>query len=176
MNASAFRLICAIAALVVGAAPGRGAPLADVSVPARRLPVLELAQRLATATAPAPLPTEFVHPFNPAAFGQPDPEELRAIAAAQAAAAAAVANSKPTTDSELVKVIAARVQPSGTLIVGDHPWLVFGSKRLGVGDLLTVAYDGQNYKLELTAITRTTFTLRLNRDEVTRPIKPGKSP
>lgn len=156
------------------------APASDLMPAARRQPSVELAQRYAKPAPLPPLPADLVHPFNPAAFGQPDPEELRAIAAAKSAAASAAAqakaSAKPATDRELLEVVASRITPSGILILGRDPLLIFGQKRLRVGDRLTVSYDGQDYDLEITAIDRTTFTLRLNRDEITRPIKPGKTP
>lgn len=169
-RAAAFLLVGASCLAELNAAVARS----DVLPPERRRPPVELAQRLANRPPPPPLPADIVHPFDPAAFGQPDPEELKAIAAAKAAAAANVANARPTTDRGLLDIIAARITPSGTLILGGEPLLIFGQKRLRVGDRLTVSYDGQDYNLELTAIERTTFTLRLNRDEITRPIKPGK--
>ena len=169
-------LPCALLALAAAHAGTTAAPASDLVSPERRRPVVELAERLAKPSMPAPLPADLVQPFNPAAFGQPDPEELRAIAAAQAASAAASAPSKPTTDSDFLRAIAARVLPSGSLILGGEPRLIFGRKRLRVGDQLTVTYEGQDYNLELTAIDRTTFTLRLNKDEITRPIKPPKTP
>ena len=64
--------------------------------------------------------------------------------------------------------------PSGTLILDGEPLLIFGRKRLRIGDRFTVTYEKQDYELVLVAIERTTFTLRLNQEEITRPIKPGK--
>lgn len=152
------------------------APKADLVPPEQRRPLVELAQRLAQPAMPPPLSGDLVHPFNPAAFGQPDPEELRAIAAAQAAAAQAAMASKPNSDSDFLREIASRVQPSGTLILGGEPLLIFGKKRLRVGDRFTVSYEGTDYSLDLVAIDHSTFTLRLNQEEITRPIKPPKSP
>lgn len=146
----------------------------DVASPVSREQTVELARQLAHRSQPAALAADLVQPFNPAAFGQPDPEELQALAASRAAAAAASAQAKPTNDSDLLQLISARVAPSGTLIMGGEPMLIFGKKRLRVGDHLTVTYDGRDYDLELVGITRTTFSLRLNANEITRPIKPGK--
>lgn len=150
------------------------AKMPDVASPVTRERTVELARQLARHTPPPALAADVVHPFNPAAFGQPDPEELQALAASRAAAAAASAQAKPTTDSDLLQLISSRVAPSGTLILGGEPMLVFGKKRLRVGDHLTVTYDDRDYDLELIGITRTTFSLRLNANEITRPIKPGK--
>jgi hypothetical protein len=148
----------------------------DLNRPEARRAVVELATRLSEPPPLDPLPADLVHPFNPAAFGQPDPEELKALAAAQAAASAAAVQTKPTTDRDFLQLIASRIMPSGTLMIGGDPLLIFGRKRLRVGDHLTVSYDGRDYELELTGIDRTTFTLRLNHDEITRPIKSAKSP
>jgi hypothetical protein len=146
----------------------------DVAPPASREQTVELARRLAQREQPPALVAEMVQPFNPVAFGQPDPEELQAIAASRAAAANASAAAKPANDSDLLQLISTRVTPSGTLILGGEPMLIFGKKRLRVGDHLTVTYDGRDYDLELIGITRTAFSLRLNANEITRPIKPGK--
>lgn len=146
----------------------------DVAAPASREQTVELARRLANREQPQAYPAELVQPFNPAAFGQPSAEEQQAIAAARAAATSGPA--RPANDSDLLQLISARVNPSGTLILGGEPILTFGKKRLRVGDHLTVTYDGRDYDLELIGISRTAFSLRLNANEITRPIKPGKTP
>ena len=173
--------IVSVALLVLlPAAAGAAGVVADLPVPEQRRPIVEMAQRLAAAPALAPLPADLVQPFNPTAFGQPDPEELRAIAAARAVAAASSAQTqaqtKPTTDRALLELIASRITPSGTLILGDKAMLIFGQKRLRVGDRLTVTYDGRDYELELIGISPANFSLRLNQEEITRPIKPAKTP
>jgi hypothetical protein len=148
-------------------------PASDLQPADKRRPVVETAERLAKNTGPAPLPDEQINPFNPPAFGQPDPEEVRV---ASAPAAASSAPGRLAGDRDALAALAARITPSGTLTFGGESWLVFGRKRLRIGDHLTVTYEEHDYELELTAIDRTTFTLRLNREELTRPLKPGKSP
>jgi hypothetical protein len=66
--------------------------------------------------------------------------------------------------------------PKGTLSLGSQSLLIFGRKNLRVGDRLTVSFEGTDYTLELVAFDRANFTLRLNHEEITRPIKPGKNP
>ena len=151
-------------------------PLSDLISPEKRRVSVEQAVRLARPASLDPLPADLPQPFNPASFEQPDPEEVRALAAAQAAAVTVSSPAKPTTDRELLAHIAARIQPSGTFRLGDSTFLMFGQKRVRPGDILTVTYDGQDYQLELTAIDQSTFTLRLNKEEYTRPLKPGKTP
>lgn len=169
-------------ALAAFAVPGLTAkPLSDLISPEKRRGTVELAQKLVHSPALSPLPADLPQPFNPPGFEQPDPEEVRAAAAAAAAQAASTATSsagpsKPTTDRELLEHIATRIQPSGIFRVGDESFLTFGQKRVNPGDILTVTYDGQDYQIEVTAIDQSTFTLRLNKEEYTRPLKPAKSP
>jgi hypothetical protein len=166
---AALGLSCVCTALM-------GAPKGDIMPPAQRKDLLSTALRVAEASGPAALPTDLVNLFNPTAFGQPDADELRAIAAAQAAEAAAANKSKPANDSDLLERIAEKIVPSGTLTMNGEPLLIFSQKKVRVGDRLTVTYDGHDYSIELTAIQRFTFTLRLNRAEITRRINPGKNP
>lgn len=169
-------LLCVGLTLLAVPAALRAAAAADLPGPEHRRPALELAQAIAAVPVLEPLPEDLNQPFNPAAFGQPDPEELRALAVAKAAAAASVAQAKPATDRDLLEAIARRILPSGTLMFGDQSMLIFGKKRLRIGDRLTVTYDGHDYDLELIGISPSTFSLRLNKEEITRPIKPGKTP
>ena len=144
----------------------------DISDPAKRREILGSARRLVETSQRAPLSPDIVNVFNPVAFSQPDAEELAAIAAAQAAEAAASAKTRPANDTDLLSYIAGRVVPSGTLTLNNEPLLIFGQKKVRVGDRLTVTYEGRDYNLEITNIQRFTFTLRLNRAEITRRINP----
>jgi len=145
---------------------------ADIASPAVRQVTLKRAQALSAEPAPAPLPQSLVNPFNPPAFGEPDPEEQAAIAAAKAAEVAAAVKERPATDADLLARIAEKITPSGTVTMGNEPLLIFGQKRLRVGDMLTVNYEGKDYKVELTGIQRSTYSLRFNRAELTRRINP----
>lgn len=160
---------------LAGAAP-LAAQKSDLAPPPQRAVSVALADRLVQPRVLAPMPETLVIPFNPVGFDQPDPEEIKAQQAAAAAAAAAGTPLRPVGDRNVLAVIADKLSPSGTAIIGGDPILLFGSRRLKVGDRLTVTFEGADYDLDITAITRTTFTLRLNREEITRPIKPGKKP
>ena len=147
----------------------RKPPESDLaSIESRRI-VVEMAQNLAKVEAPADLPESLPQPFNPQGFNRVVREEPRASEAGAPAPKAA-------GDRDILAAIAPRVTPTGTFNLGGNRWLQFSKKRLKVGDHLTVTHDGQDYNLELTAIDATNFTLRLNREEITRPIKPGKNP
>ncbi len=156
---------------------GQSAVKSDILPSAKRLPSVALATRLSQVLPLAPLPRDLKTPFNPPGFDQPDPEEERAKAeAAAAAAAVAVEPVRPKGDRDILEIIAAKVNPSGTFIMGGEPILLISKKKFKIGDRLTIAFDGRDYEVEITSIERTSFSLRLNRAELSRPIKPAKNP
>ena len=185
------RQLPALAAFLLGlaiAAPAPAKTVSDLVSPDKRRAVVEQAQKLTHPVEPAPLPAELPQPFNPAGFDQPDPEEVKAAAAAAAVRAAAAptvaaptpgtpAAAAPAGDREILENIAAVIRPSGTIKIGDKAArLTFGRKTVQVGGQFTVTNpaNGQDYELELVAIEPPTFTLRYHTEEITRPIKSGK--
>ena len=162
--------------LAVAIAPfALAAPQPDLIPAARRAATVELAGKIARQHDPVPLPADYPRPFNPPGFDQRDPEEEKAKnAAVQVATEAA----KPTGDRQILETIAPRVTPDGTALLPrtGEPVLFFRQKKLKVGDHLTITFDAHDYEVEISAIDRTTFTMRLNSAEITRPIQPGKSP
>jgi hypothetical protein len=75
------------------------------------------------------------------------------------------------SDRELLKTLADSVMPSGMMQLGDKTILLVGRKKLKVGDRISVNSEGTPYELEVSAIDRTSFSLRLKNEEITRPIK-----
>jgi hypothetical protein len=168
----------AIVGLAVGlamgpaqAAPTRKAPESDLATKDARRAEVELGAKLARVETPDPLvDNQISKPFNPAGFGLASED-----GSAPGAGLASAGPAKPFGDHEILAAIAPRIMPSGTFRMGDDFLLIFGKKRLKAGDHLTVSLEGTEYVLELAAIDRTNFTLRLNHEEITRPIKPGKT-
>ena len=145
----------------------RPPPESDLASIEVRRAAVELAVNLAKVDEPAALANNTLpKPFNPAGFGM----------TAHPVEATPSGPSKAFGDHEILAALASRIQPKGTLGQGANQLLSFGKKNLRVGDQLTVNYEGQDYTLELVAFDRTNFTLRLNHEEITRPIKPGKNP
>ena len=168
-------VLLAVAIAPFALAAPAAAPQSDLVPVAKRAATVELASKIARQHDPVPLPADYPRPFNPPGFDQRDPEEEKAkTAAAQVAAEAA----KPAGDRQILEAIAPRITPDGTAILPrtGESVLFFRQKKLKVGDHLTIAFDGHDYEVEITAIDRTTFTMRLNRAEITRPIQPGKTP
>ncbi len=165
-----------------------GKTLSDLVSPEKRRTTVELAQRLTHAPEVAPAPADLPNPFNPPGFDQPDPEDVRAAAAAYAkglgpapaggagsgSATGASQAAHPPGEREILENLAGKLPATGTFVFNGEPLLVVGRNRVKVGDKFTVAYNGQDYELELITIDRTTFTLRYHGEEITRPIKTGK--
>jgi len=152
----------------------------DLLPPARRQIAVDMAERLTRPPQPAAVPADLPRPFNPPDFNQPDPEEIKAAAAAgtplpteiPGVAAGPVVPAGPITDREILEEVAARLTPSGTVVLGSRAQLIIGTNRFEVGTRFGVLFNNQEYELELISIDRTTFTLRYRGEEITRPIKP----
>jgi len=164
-----FLIGAACAGLVRAASPS------DLVGPEKRRVSVELALALSRPPGVPALPTDLAQPFNPPNFDQTD-AEARAAADVAANRLSSAAPEKPAGDRETLELIAAKIAPSGTMFVGGEPRLIFSKKTVKIGARFTVTYKERDYELELVGIDRTTFTLRLNREEITRPIKSGKSP
>ena len=186
-------LLAGLALTTVSVASAAAKPLSDLVSSDKRRAIVERAQRLARPLPPPALAPDLPQPFNPPGFDQPDPEEVRAaqaaVSAATQAAAAAAAVSIPVAvagtpaaakvaagDRELLAAIAPQIRATGSLLFGGEFQLYIGKNRFKVGDHFTVLFEGSEHELELIAIDRTTFTLRLNQEELTRPIIAGKKP
>lgn len=150
----------------------------DLLPPTRRKVAVDLAATLVAPPVVLPVPSSVASPFNPAGYGQPDAEELEAQRKAQQAAQkAATAKAGPRTlsDSDLIKLLAEKLAPSGISVYNGETYMMFPGKRLRKGDIFVVTYDGRDFELEITDIQRTSFTLRYNNSAYTRPIKLGKN-
>ena len=138
----------------------------DVSQPAKRQAVLDLAkQLLAKESSAVKPPAGLVDPFNPPAFGAVP------VAGKPAAKAHVV-----ISDREILQQIAPSIQPSGMVMFGDQPLLLFGEKKLKVGDSLTITFEGRQYLIVVSGIGQSSFKIRLNHEEITRPITSGNAP
>jgi hypothetical protein len=84
-----------------------------------------------------------------------------------------VSKGGPAGPRDLLQAIAtsASLKPTGFFVLGGQPTLVFGQKRVKAGNFLTITFEGAEYTVEIVSIDRPNFTLRLNREEFTRPIK-----
>jgi hypothetical protein len=177
MNTRAFWTLAIVGSClsgIVAAAAVSQKHASDVLPPARRQQVVDIALALTRAPAPVSLPENLPQPFSPPGFEKADGEASRVSSAAAVTAPDPVASHPlaPEGDREILEALAARLMPSGTLVMGGTPQLVIGKNRFPEGTRFTVSFNSQDYELELVSIDRTTFTLRFRGEEFTRPIKP----
>ncbi len=175
-------------ASVLSAAPAKARHTSnvpsDLATIEQRQTVVELANRL---SQPADLPTvpdDLKTPFAPPGFDKPDPVEKRGLPSTAApnanAGAGPAAVVKQSTPRDILETIASKVNSTSSVTMGGVTSLFVklpngGQKRLKVGDRLTITFEGSDYELEITSITSTDFTLSLNNEKITRPIKSGKT-
>lgn len=137
---------------------------ADISVPSKRVESLDLIRAMLTTKVndDSPEAIEKLNPFNPkqAAPLSDSPQDSQQVVAPVG-----------VTDREILTRVIDGITPSGTMQVGGVPILLFGQKKLKVGDRIPIEFQGATYELHISAIERISFTLRLNNEEITRPIK-----
>ena len=153
------------AGAAAGAAPAAGST-GGVLSPTKRAGSLEAAKALLAGTVYPANPNQ-KDPFHPADFGLiAQPPTVPGLPGETP-----VPTPTPQPANDLLRRLAAGLKPSGHFVIGGEPTLVFGQKRVKAGSTMTINFEGSAYTVEITAVTNTTFTLRLNREEYTRPIK-----
>ena len=133
--------------------------------PAKRQEILDHAKSLLAAKNPAAVGKD---PFR-----SETPVEAQPVSTGEVTPAKAVVQAGPRSAHDLLQAIATSpsLKPSGFFVLSGQPTLVFSQKRVKAGGTLTITFEGTEYALEIVAITPPNFTLRLNREEFTRPIK-----
>ncbi len=164
LNFTRLLFVCSLALSRLGAAE-----VSDIMTPPNRQEAVDQAKKLLAQREAAAIA---VDPFHPEAFA-----DVAAATGHVPGSAAATgpetpaARQGPRNGRELLEAIAGGLKPSGNFVINGQQTLLFGQKRVKAGGLLTITFEGNEYTLEVTAIQRTNFTLRLNREEFTRPIK-----
>ncbi len=166
--------ILVLAVCGVIARPVSAAEVENVVNPQKRLEVLDQAKNMLANKALVPAGKD---PFHSEAYAESIAGPSRGPEGPQQPA---VDNTKiravpvgPRSAHDLLQAIATSpsLKPSGFFVLGGQPTLVFGQKRVKAGSFLTITFEGAEYALEIVSIDRPNFTLRLNREEFTRPIK-----
>ena len=142
----------------------------DILPPSRRQPSVEQAAALAGEQPPEALPAELNNPFFPNSL-KPEPEPVAPVPASSTETAPAPVVAMSSYD--LLETIAPQINPSGTLILRGHRLLLFGQKKIQIGDVLPIVYQEKRYELIISNIEASYFTIQLNGAEVTRPIIPA---
>ncbi|MDB6115914.1 MAG: hypothetical protein JWQ83_1518 [Lacunisphaera sp.] len=141
----------------------------DVVSPVKRQEVLDHAKKL---LAPRELRAPAADPFHPEAFDEAAPARVPGTAApTPGTEIVATKPAGPRTDHDILMALATALKAPNVIVLGGQPVLLFGQKRVKAGGTLNINFEGTEYTVEITAIHPPNFTLRLNREEFTRPIK-----
>jgi len=153
-------VLAAAASLVLARADEDG-----VLIPSKRQEALDKGkQLLATKEIAAPEADPFYH----AELG---PKNEKAPLSEIAKPAAGVKkSSEPLTERAKLQSVAMGLKPT-FFMRGGEPTLVIGAKKISIGGIMTVTVAGVKYNLEIVAINPPNFTLLLNREQFTRPLK-----
>jgi len=159
MIKSKHRLTMAVGVLALSQVLAHGTEA--ILSPVKRQEALERGKKLLAAREVVPVT---VDPFYSEKFQEMVSGVSRTVSTGPVVAAR-------RSERDILQAIAASLKPTGNFNVNGQQTLVFGQKRVKAGGFLTITFEGTEYTLEITAIERTSFSLRLNREEFTRPIK-----
>jgi hypothetical protein len=170
MSARSLKFVSAFVGVMVLSSLGF-AQRSDILPGERRKPTVEAALKIVQRVQHAPLAEDINNPFFPNSLKKP--VEPLSTADTEMDVSEPVYRG-PSNDFELLEVIAPEINPTGTMILGGYPLLLFGQKKVKVGDVLPVIYNTQRYTLIISAIEGSNFTLRLGDAELTRSTKSSK--
>jgi hypothetical protein len=130
----------------------------DLPTPDKRRESIDQAMVLVRPVALEPVPADLKNPFG--------------LSRADTTTTTGDVPKPVAGDRQVLEAVAPHIVPSGVVQVGDSPILLLGEKKLKVGEYLTITFEGTEYMVELSAISHSSFTLRLNKEEITLPINP----
>ncbi len=154
--ASASALVCIGSALAqIPAAESREALLAK----AERFQVVPVQPATIERYAVTP------DPFNSPAYD--DPNVTTTLRSASPTTIARL----PMTDRVRLQEISEKIRPTGVMQFGQDVLLLFGERRVRVGEFLSVEHQGQTYRVEVVKADSRAFMLRLNEELVSKRIQ-----
>jgi hypothetical protein len=75
------------------------------------------------------------------------------------------------SDREILQDLASEIKPSGMVVLGGSPYLLFHEKKVKAGDCLRITFKGSEYTVEIMSIAGGLFTIRLNDEKLPLPIR-----
>jgi hypothetical protein len=138
----------------------------DSASSVKRQELLELASKLLAprANPAAQLPVDLINPFDPNSRVDPNTGDGK------------TKHPSGLSDRGILEKVADEIKPSGMMVLNGRPLLIFREKKYEVGESIKRNLEGVDYVLVITAIDATSFRLRFNHEEITRPIKPAMTP
>jgi hypothetical protein len=153
MNLRCYYILTGLGLFFIAAT---AAAKSDLATPEKRREFIDQATELGRPVAPVPLPAGLKNPF---VLSRDD--------------SVGVGVKQLAGDRQVLEALAPHIAPSGVVTqVDGSPMLLLGEKKLKVGEYLTITFEGTVYMVEVSAISHSSFTLRLNKEEITQPINP----
>ena len=147
--------------LVVGGAQVVSAQRSDIPAPNQRAAVLARAE--AVLGSKANLSDQFSNLRNPFILHMvAEPTVEKPVVRARG-------------DREIVAALALQLQPTGSAELNGEKFLLLGQRKVKEGERIPMVFENGQYEVEVSSINGGVFTIRLNNEEFTRPIKPGKN-
>jgi len=155
MNLRGFYTLTVLGFLSIA---GTVAAKSDLATPEKRRESIEQAMALVRPAPPPPLPAALKNPF---------------VLSRDDSGGGGGAVKQLAGDRQVLEAVAPHIAPSGVVTqVDGSPMLLLGEKKLKVGEYLTITFEGTVYMVEVSAISHSSFTLRLNKEQITQPINP----
>lgn len=146
---------------VIGVAPSLCAQGAGaISTPAARSAVVATVDKVNAVGGPVAPDPVVLDPFNPPKANM-SPEEDTDTSS----------KSSSMSDDQLAVVLAAQIQPTGSMMQGGEPYLMFTERRQKIGDKVAVTFDKVEYIVEIVSIANNRFRIRYKDKEAERTIK-----
>lgn len=75
------------------------------------------------------------------------------------------------SDRDILRKIAPEIEPSGHFVVGGESVLLVKGRRLKVGDVVNITFEGRVYQVAISSIESNSFSLQLNGERLRRELK-----
>jgi hypothetical protein len=166
---SLFLLVLGLATLAASAA----VPRPDLVPAEKRQATVATGLRLSKAGDLPAVAADVASPFSPPDFDRPLETTITRPGGAPPSTAPGAAQSpagRPSSAREVIEAMAPLIPSSGTIERGGERQLMVAGRGYRVGESFEVSVgDGPKYRLEITRITATDYTLRYQGEEKTRP-------
>lgn len=147
---------------------------AQISTIESREALLEKAERLNVAPADTAVKDRFAavpDPFNRSEVQSGKMATGNLATGTTPEAGSGTQRQASVSDQAALLAISEKIRPSGVMRFGDEILLVFGERRLRVGDFISVQHLGRTYKVKIAKADTSGFMLRLNDETISKRIQ-----
>lgn len=126
--------------------------------------VLAKAERLYVVPMDPAIQDRFAQTADP--FNLPEGEKMTLTSAP-----GEIKSRVPMSDRDILKELSEKIRPNGVMQFGEDILLIFGERRVRVGEFLSLQHQGQTYKVQVVKADTRAFMLRLNEELISKRIQ-----